>query len=263
MQLIGEKRKVFEREKAQQWERQPMAQSASVVSGILQKWRAYQIDLINAQIDIRRELALKEPVLASEEQLELLLSKIERSILMGYNQRAEKLREFAGGRQVSSAVLQAVAQAWERDDYSIIPDARNRLEQLKIEIRQGLHKPVANHMNIEINNSTVYQLNLGQILGDMNNAVTTLTQNGHTDIASALKGLIERIAASDDPALNKKDVLEHLAFISQEAALSATDRKQGLVRTALSHVQTAVQAAATLSQAWTTFGPIIEGFFKN
>jgi hypothetical protein len=259
-QLADEKRIAFE-EKRRLLALRPM-QPAGILQSIVKEWRNYLNELANGRIDIRRELALTEPTLASDDQLEKLMIEIER-IVPSQNQRHEMLRHFAGGQQVPPGVLQAIAERWQREDSSIISSARNRIGQLKIEVRQGLHRLAPHQMKVEINNSTVHQLNLGTILGDMNNSVTTLAQGGHGDVAAALKEFTERVASSDDSALSKRDVVENLAFISQQAALPAGERRQGLLKAALSHVQTAVQVVGTLSQAWATFGPIIEGFFKN
>jgi hypothetical protein len=125
------------------------------------------------------------------------------------------------------------------------------------------NETAAGQMKIDITKSNVHQLNLGTVLGDMSSTVTTLAQSGHAEIAAALKALAEEVATCVELGLARKDVLENLAFIGQQATQPIGGRKQGLLRAAIGHVQSAVQMIGTLSQAWATFRPLVESFFRD
>jgi hypothetical protein len=170
-------------------------------------------------------------------------------------------RKAGSGIGFPRSVLSALAARWARADADLALASRNRLEQLKIEVRHKLLIPV-NSMKIEIKNSTVNQLNLGSVLGDMNNAITTLAQQGHQDLASALKRFTELIASSIDLGPAQRDVVENLAFISEQAVLPAVDRKQSLLNAAISHIQSVVQTVGTLNEVWKTISPMVESLFN-
>lgn len=258
---IGEICADFEKER-RQMEGQHM-QPAGILHKVKGAWQKRNRNIAEAFIAIRRQVALSEHALSTDAQMQEFLKALD-VLWLNEERRREKLREFVGGKDISPTVFDASVQQWEREDRIFIADIRNRVEQLKIELQQGLYAVEENYvMRIEINNSTIHQLNLGQIRGDMNNAVTTLTENGHGDVASALKQFTEQVAAADDPAIDRKDVIEHLGYISKQAALPPAERSPGILKTTIAHVQDAVKVVGTLSQAWKTFGPIIEGFLQH
>ena len=87
---------------------------------------------------------------------------------------------------------------------------------------------------INISQSSVATLNLGTVVGELNSSIQTLTNAGQDDLAKSIRQLTEAITASPhfEESL-RKDLLEHLALVSAEAALPAEKRKRGPLRSSI------------------------------
>jgi hypothetical protein len=119
------------------------------------------------------------------------------------------------------------------------------------------------NVKIELNNGTVNQLNLGSVLGDINNSVTTLEEAGQTLFANALKTFTEHVAAVEDvPAETKREMIENLALVGAQAALPSAERKVGLIKGDLGYIGSAVATIKPLLEVWNIFAPQAESFFK-
>ena len=55
--------------------------------------------------------------------------------------------------------------------------------------------------------------------------------------------------------------LELLDLLASQATLPSQNRKQGIVRSTLSGLATALSAGGGAAEIWNTAGPIIKGFF--
>lgn len=236
---------------------------AHTLTLMLEAWQGYLSAIIDARLDIRRNLALKELALATDEQLSFLEADIEHSVAAWRRSRSV-IEDIARTYPVHPSVLDAIVARLQRKD-DTLPRARNRIQQLKIEFRHNLHGPETERtMKIEIQNSVIHQLNLGDVLGDMNSSVSTLQEAGNQELAHALKALIEQFGSSSAAAPEvKKDAIENLALIGQQATLPPEQRKQGLVKAALGYIRACVESVGPLSEAWKTFGPVIEKFFRS
>jgi hypothetical protein len=104
---------------------------------------------------------------------------------------------------------------------------------------------------INISQSTIATLNLGTVVGELNSSIQTLTNAGHDDLAKSIRQLTEAITAS--PHLNeslRKDLLEHLALISSEAALPVEKRKMGPLRSSVAILRSSMSVATQLVTLW-------------
>jgi len=98
----------------------------------------------------------------------------------------------------------------------------------------------------------------------MNDAFSNLTQAGHPELATALKNISDRIAATEELAeRTKKDILESLMFVTAQAALPSAKRQEGLVRAVLGGLESTVQVVGSLGQVWDTYGAVVLSFFQN
>jgi hypothetical protein len=105
-------------------------------------------------------------------------------------------------------------------------------------VRPGLFPrikiPPAPSAPITLNNSVVGALNTG-VVREIEVNLTHLQNSGNHKATDALKALTETILR--DPSADntqKSDLVEHIAFLSEQAVLPAKDRKPAVIKTTLS-----------------------------
>jgi len=104
---------------------------------------------------------------------------------------------------------------------------------------------------VHISNSTISNLNLGNVVGDLNSSIQQLSTEGHDELADALRKLTEGVGASADlNDLVRKELLEHLSIVSEEAAKPAQVRKMGPLKTSIEAVKSAVTLGTQLLTLW-------------
>jgi Mg-chelatase subunit ChlD len=104
---------------------------------------------------------------------------------------------------------------------------------------------------VHISNSTISNLNLGNVVGDLNSSIQQLSTEGRNDLAEALRKLTEVVGASEQ--MNdevRKEVLEHLSIVSGEAAKPAGSRRMGPLKTSLEAVKSGVALGTQLLTLW-------------
>lgn len=116
--------------------------------------------------------------------------------------------------------------------------------------------------NISIDNSVVGVLNTGSI-ETVDAAVTTLNRSGETDIAQALIDLTQAIASNKEATdETKNDILEILSVVSSEATAPKEERRSSAMKPMLREMSTLLSGAASLSQLWDRYGPVLTAFFQ-
>jgi hypothetical protein len=104
---------------------------------------------------------------------------------------------------------------------------------------------------INISQSTIATLNLGTVVGEINSSIQTLTNAGQDDLAKSIRQLTEAISASTDLDESiRKDMLEHLALVSAEAALPAGKRKMAPLRSSIEVLRSTVSLGTQLVTLW-------------
>jgi hypothetical protein len=115
---------------------------------------------------------------------------------------------------------------------SLKANINQTLEALRLEANLGMHAEGKEEKNVTLNisHSTIAGLNLGTVIGDLTASVQTLDGSGQKELAERIKVLAEAIAnsATVQEAL-RKEMLEHLSFVSSEASLPSGQRKLGPV----------------------------------
>ncbi len=82
---------------------------------------------------------------------------------------------------------------------------------------------------IHISNSAIATLNLGSIVGDINSSIQRLNLGGNAELGERFGRVTEAVTVSgelDDAA--KKDVIEHIAFVSGEEAAGRSEKDGSL-----------------------------------
>lgn len=122
-------------------------------------------------------------------------------------------------------------------------------------------------ITININQSTVANLNLGKQLGDISIAVESISsQNSAASqlFAEALKAMTEAIANSTElKDKAKSEATQVLAHIASEAQKPQEQRMLGPVKTMLLGFPTIIGTVSSLTNLWVKWGPAIEGFFHH
>jgi hypothetical protein len=193
----------------------------------------------------RKKLGGKIPDLLSEASLTALKMRL-------YGLVDSMVKAQANREALNDGVLRALVQRAQQKRDTIKSQIARDLETLRLEGRIGLHeeKPVV----LNISNSTVAALNLGIVIGDLNASVQVLNNEGQKDLAQAVEKLAEEvvsIAGLQDAV--RRDLLEHLSFISEQLSLAADRRKVGPLKSSIETlgglVKTVTQLGACLSKA--------------
>jgi hypothetical protein len=122
---------------------------------------------------------------------------------------------------------------------------------------------VQQSIQVNIQNSTVANLNLGSQLNTINAALETITKDDHSEIAAALKQITEAVVASAglvDPA--KKEAIDALSALVVQAEALPEDRSTGTVKALVTWLPSIIGTAADLTTLWDRVGPIIKAHFS-
>ena len=123
----------------------------------LEAWQDYLSALVDGSLHIRHELAALQPELATEQQLSRLEGQLESLVMQDQsNHRQQNIEEFARPTQLGAAVISSIMNRSKQRDWEILGRMRNKIGQIRIEFRHGLHQsPPEKNVKIELNNSTV------------------------------------------------------------------------------------------------------------
>jgi hypothetical protein len=114
---------------------------------------------------------------------------------------------------------------------------------------------------ITLNNSVVGAVNTG-VVRDIAVNLTHLQNSGNDKATDALKALTEAILR--DPSADntqKNDLVEHIAFLSEQAVLPAKDRKPAVIKTTLGTLTQAAGTVTAMAGAWQVAEPILKTLF--
>ncbi|NPT36324.1 hypothetical protein [Paraburkholderia xenovorans] len=117
--------------------------------------------------------------------------------------------------------------------------------------------------NIKVDNSTVGSINTGNVASiDVN--ITYLKEGGNEKISEALKQLTEAIV--NDGRLSTQDkepLLDQIAFLSEQAAAAAKDRRPGMIKAAFVALNSAAPTISAFASVWTAIAPLLQSHFGN
>ena len=92
--------------------------------------------------------------------------------------------------------------------------------------------------------------------------LTHLHNAGNDRARDALKALTEAIL--NDQSLDdtlKQELVEQVAFLSEQTVVAATDRKPGLIKPTLGALAQAARTVTTMAEAWQAAEPILRSLF--
>ncbi len=115
--------------------------------------------------------------------------------------------------------------------------------------------------NIRVDRSTVSAINTGEV-SKIDVSITVLKQAGNKDVSEALKSLTQAIVdASEMSNESKSQTLDQVAYLSEQAAAAATDRKPGMIKAACAALTQMATTTTALATAWKTAEPILRTHF--
>jgi hypothetical protein len=115
---------------------------------------------------------------------------------------------------------------------------------------------------VNIHGSTVAALNLGNVIGNIQSVIVSLQSGGNRELAEWLKALIEKVAAAEELGDGRRDVIDSLTVIGEEAAKPQAERRVGVVRSLMRSVGAVLGHAAHLAQIWSALAPYLERHFE-
>jgi hypothetical protein len=115
--------------------------------------------------------------------------------------------------------------------------------------------------NIKVDNSVVGSINTGSVQ-TVDVSITYLKNAGNDKVGNALKALTEAIA--NEASVSKKDkddMLDQVAYLSEQASSAANDRKPGMIKATFGALTQAAATVSAIASAWSAAEPLLKGHF--
>jgi hypothetical protein len=115
--------------------------------------------------------------------------------------------------------------------------------------------------NIHVSDSVVGSINTGNVQ-TIDVSISYLNNAGDKKVSAALKTLTEAIA--NEVALAKQerdDLLEQVAYLSQQAVESVKERRPGMIKAALNAISQSAATFMAISEAWEHAKPLLKQLF--
>ena len=118
-----------------------------------------------------------------------------------------------------------------------------------------------NNQSVTVSGGTVGAINIGTAR-DIQVSLETITQNGDLGVANKLADLTNAILNADEADVAaKNDLLEQVAFITQQASAKPEERKPGAIKAILSAINVGAGAISSAAGAWSAVEPLLKGHF--
>jgi hypothetical protein len=115
--------------------------------------------------------------------------------------------------------------------------------------------------NIKIDNSVVGAINTGNVR-TIDVSLSYLHQAGNDKARDALKALTEAILAASIDNSQKNDLVEQVAFLTEQAVAPTKDRKPGLIKATLNALTEAAGTVSSMGGAWQAAEPVLKMLFN-
>lgn len=214
-----------------------------------------------------RRVSTLQDVLAERLKLERTQPVAPEDVASWYDALVENIREIAG--RATERLLSAAESDWNRALGGRLPgELRTRFEESIDQIQQeylaearllreerrlprAAHSAGTTMITINISQSQVAALNLGQVIGNIEGTVSGLNAAGHRDLAEAIKTLTEVIAAEASLSeAGKREAVELVSALGEELARPPQDVRPGLLQTVAGRLGQIVSAIASAHGAY-------------
>jgi hypothetical protein len=166
-----------------------------------------------------------------------------------------------------------IALAGASENEPIVKSIKSELGVLKEEVKRDIRiakekkkfglieKPIT---AINIQDSAISVLNVGEIQGNIENNIASLRKTGLKDIAEGIDKLSQEIIHFKNELGDKyTEALGLLEFLSEEANKPKGNRKVAVIKSSFTTINAIFSTVSKLSELWTTYGPIISGFLTS
>lgn len=118
-----------------------------------------------------------------------------------------------------------------------------------------------NNQVVSVTGGVVGAINFGNVQ-EIKVKIEALTQSGDVSLADALASFTNTILNHADMADNEKDeLLEKVAFLTDQAATASSERKPGIIKTVISALKDGASTLKTVAEAWASVEPMLKGHF--
>jgi hypothetical protein len=180
-----------------------------------------------------------------------------RRVLVGVGMRPAIVQSVAGAPSTLGEFVHEILADGQQQIESVLGCDLQPLPDLDEDL------PGANRLTIHIQNSNVANLNLGSQVGKINAALQSISGGDaqNREFAQALEQLTRAVLSEAMLRdAEKKEVVEVLSTIAEQAEKKPEERSKGVLRAAVAWLPTAISAATNLTTLWNTFGPIIKAY---
>ncbi len=154
--------------------------------------------------------------------------------------------------------LAAIGMNYAADQMETITGMRGYGVRMQVpEIPKG---PTILH-NIKVDRSVIGSVNTGSI-EKVDVSISYLKAGGNEQLSAALQSLTEAIAVAPELGIApKSELLDQVAFLSEQAAVAAKDRRPGMIRAALEALTAGATVVSSVEEAWTAAEPFLRSLF--
>lgn len=117
-----------------------------------------------------------------------------------------------------------------------------------------------NNQHVTVSGGTVGAINM-DTARDIQVNLETITQNGDLGVADKLADLTNAILnadVADDRA--KNDLLEQVAYLTQQASAKPAERKPGAIKAIIAGIKDGAAAISSVAGAWSAVEPLLKAF---
>lgn len=130
--------------------------------------------------------------------------------------------------------------------------------------RNRMIKPekIERNMTINISGGQIGNLNLGEIIGDLQATLRTVTDQGGDTVAECLKQLAEAIVSSkglDDSA--KAETLDQVKEVASQAATEPVKRNKGVLKSIFATLKSTLSGIKDIASVWVHAEGILNDLF--
>lgn len=168
-------------------------------------------------------------------------------------------------------MMSAVMNEQQRNNMAMINYLRDQIHETMgappPTARINIPRPVINsspitYNNISIDRSVVGSVNTAQV-DRIDVAMSNIKNSGHDDVSAAIKVLTETIIKSSElQDKERKQLVEELAFLAEQAALPKQERQKSIIKMVLKAMPVSLAVATDLTTLWSKCEPVFTHFFK-
>jgi hypothetical protein len=118
-----------------------------------------------------------------------------------------------------------------------------------------------NNQHVTVSGGAVGSINMATAR-DINVSLKIITQNGDLGVADKLADLTNAILNADEADDGaKNDLLEQVAFLTQQASAKPEERKPGAIKAIIAGIKEGAGVISSVAGVWSAVEPMLKGHF--